>query len=129
MSLESQLHDKADKQLAAAYSKLFADFEAGLVALIGRPFYDGHGRPLEQTNNQPPRSRAMSYILDQLLDDERTDDCAAMLPMRQFRVRIGSRGDPRISMDVMAPDSVTAVQQHMCLAEVGERCEVEAARS
>jgi hypothetical protein len=30
---------------------------------------------------------------------------------------------------VMAPDSVTAVMQHMCLAGVGERCEVEAVRS
>jgi hypothetical protein len=29
----------------------------------------------------------------------------------------------------MAPDSSTAVMQHMCLAEVGERCEVEAVRS
>lgn len=75
----------------------------------------------------------MSALLDSLLDDERLSACAAndtaMLPLRQFRVRIGSRSDPRVNMEVMAPDSVTAVQQHMCLAGVGERCEVEAVRS
>ena len=74
----------------------------------------------------------MSALLDSLLDDERLADCAAndtaMLPLRQFRVRIGSRSDPRICLDVMATDSVTAVMQHMCLAGVGERCEVEAVR-
>jgi hypothetical protein len=74
----------------------------------------------------------MSALLESLLDDERLSACAAndteMLPMRRFRVNIGQRGDPRITLDVMAPDSVTAVMQHMCLAEVGERCEVEAVR-
>lgn len=74
----------------------------------------------------------MSALLDSLLDDERLSAGAAndtaMQPLRQFRVRIGQRGDPRICLDVMAPDSVTAVMQHMCLAEPGERCEVEAVR-
>lgn len=75
----------------------------------------------------------MSHMLNQLLDDERLSACAAndtaMQPLRQFRVRIGQRGDPRIAFECMATDSVTAVQQHMCLAGVGERCEVEAVRS
>lgn len=75
----------------------------------------------------------MSALLSYLLDDERLPACAAndtaMQPLRQFRVRIGQRGDPRICLDVMATDSVTAVQQHMGLAGVGERCEVEAVLS
>ena len=75
----------------------------------------------------------MSALLDALLDDERLSDCAAndTAPhtLRPFQVRIGQRGDPRIAFECMAPDSVTAVQQHMCLAGVGERCEVEAVRS
>ena len=75
----------------------------------------------------------MSALLESLLDDERLSACAAndteMLPLRRFRVNIGQRGDPRMAFECMAPDSVTAVMQHVCLAEVGERCEVEAARS
>ena len=75
----------------------------------------------------------MSALLDALLDDERLSDCAAndTAPhtLRPFTIRIGQRGDPRICLDVMATDSVTAAMQHMCLAGVGERCEVEAVRS
>jgi hypothetical protein len=75
----------------------------------------------------------MSAMLESLLDDERLSACAAndteMLPLRRFRVNIGQRGDPRMAFECMAPDSVTAVMQHVCLAEVGERCEVEAVQS
>lgn len=71
----------------------------------------------------------MSAILESALDDERRADCAAndvaMQPreLRAFTIRIGRRGAPRVEFGAMAPDSVTAVMQHICLAEVGERCE------
>lgn len=71
----------------------------------------------------------MSAILDSLLDDERRLDCAsndaAMQPreLRAFRILIGQRGSPRLDFACMAPDSTTAVMQHMDLCTVGERCE------
>lgn len=46
MSLESQLHEKADKEFHLAYRKLFDDFEAGLRALTGSAISDGYGKPL-----------------------------------------------------------------------------------
>lgn len=49
MSLESQLHEKADKQFDVAYRKLFDDFEIGLRALTGHALRDGYGKPLKQT--------------------------------------------------------------------------------
>lgn len=49
MSLESQLHEKADKEFDAAYRKLFDDFESGLRRLTGRALRDAYAKPLKQT--------------------------------------------------------------------------------
>lgn len=43
-----------------------------------------------------------------------------------FEVRIGQRGAPRLSFGCMAASSFDAAQQHLCLAERGERVEIVA---
>ena len=47
----------------------------------------------------------------------------AAAKLRPFRILIGKRGSPRLDFACMAPDSSTAVMQHLDLAEPGERCE------
>lgn len=47
--------------------------------------------------------------------------------MQTFTITIGRRGEPRLQFACMAPDSSTAVMQHIELAEVGERVEVQIA--
>jgi len=42
MSLESQLHSKADEHFKNAYGKLFTDFSAGLQHLTGRNLLDSY---------------------------------------------------------------------------------------
>ena len=77
----------------------------------------------------------MSAILDSLLDDERRLACAsndaATQPreLRAFRILIGQRGSPRLDFACMAPDSTTAVMQHIDLAEVSERVEAVPVRA
>lgn len=48
--------------------------------------------------------------------------------MRAFTITIGHRDAPRLSFAAMAPDSATAFDQHVDLAEVGERVEVQLAQ-
>lgn len=49
--------------------------------------------------------------------------------LRLYQVSIGLRGGaPRLSFTVMAPDSCTAVAQHLELALPGERMEVKPLR-
>jgi hypothetical protein len=43
MSLESQLHAKADKVFDVAYAKLFEDFTDGMAALTGKQISDAFG--------------------------------------------------------------------------------------
>lgn len=50
--------------------------------------------------------------------------------MQLFTITIGQkRQAPRLSFEAIAEDSMTAVAQHVCLAEPGERVEVLAVRS
>lgn len=44
--------------------------------------------------------------------------------MRLFTITIGPRGAPRHAFEVSAPDAFTAHEQHVDLAEPGERFEV-----
>ena len=68
----------------------------------------------------------MSAILDSLLDDDRraaSNDAAMRPPLRAYIVAIGQRGSPRLEFAAMGRSSCDVVMQHICLAEVGERCE------
>ena len=47
--------------------------------------------------------------------------------MKVYLIVIGDRANPRIRMHVMAPDSITAQEQHICLVQPGERMEVRRA--
>jgi predicted hydrolase (HD superfamily) len=44
--------------------------------------------------------------------------------MYLFHILIGPRGNPRLEFAVFAADSVTALEQNVCLAEPGERVEI-----
>lgn len=46
--------------------------------------------------------------------------------MRPFRLTFGPRAAPRLTLDVYAVDSATALAQHLCLALPCERAEVVA---
>jgi len=44
--------------------------------------------------------------------------------MQTFTILFGARGAPRLTLTVMAEDSCTALEQHLCLALPQERVEV-----
>jgi hypothetical protein len=46
--------------------------------------------------------------------------------LRAYRVQIGTRQQPRLSFTAMATDSVRAFDQHVDLAQDGERVEITA---
>lgn len=48
--------------------------------------------------------------------------------LRAFHITVGHRDHPRLSFPAMAPDAMTARDQHDCLRQEGERLEVTPAQ-
>lgn len=67
----------------------------------------------------------MAALLHSLIDMDREADCVAndAALMRAFLLVFGAKESPRQVIEVRAPDSFTAIEQHDCLREGNERLE------